>query len=50
MSAALENVQRYLDARDFIADDITLGHSQIGPTVTLADLREVVRMASEGVR
>lgn len=47
---ALERVRRYLDAREFMNDDIYIGSPRVSPVLYLADLREVIRMASEGVR
>ena len=54
MSAALERVQRYLDAADPYVSPMFIiagaGGEGSVPSFTLSDLREVVRMASEGVR
>lgn len=55
MSAALDRVRRYVDWRDERESNrLTLGEDYYfttdAPTFTLGDLREVVRMASEGVR
>lgn len=49
-TGALERVRRYCDDRAGLDGAIAVTDSQLEPNLTMADLRAVLHMASEGVR
>lgn len=49
-TGALDRVRRYCDDLAGLDGDCVVTRSQFEPNLTMADLRAVLRMASEGVR